>query len=156
MRPNAHLLSDLLYESPYCGQLWMIYDQHKQLMGSGDAYPKSYNIKLDKGDYTLLLQVIPSIHPFLYIYISIYISICLYIYLFKVRHDTKGQLEALKDMYIMLEMKLVSAVTMDIAPTRCGQSKWGSTVNIRAGCTLPVYVLSLAEDKYTIILHYTI
>ena len=41
MRPNAHLLSDLLYESPYCGQLWMVYSSNKQLMGSGDAYPKN-------------------------------------------------------------------------------------------------------------------
>ena len=57
VRPNAYLLSDLLYENPYGGQLWMIYNQHKQLMGSGDAYPKNYNVKLEKGDYTLLMQV---------------------------------------------------------------------------------------------------
>ena len=57
MRPNAHLLSDLLYESPYCGQLWMVYSSNKQLMGSGDAYPKNYTIKLDKGNYTIILHV---------------------------------------------------------------------------------------------------
>ena len=57
LRPNAHLLSDLLYESPYCGQLWMVYSSNKQLMGSGDAYPKNYTIKLDKGNYTIILHV---------------------------------------------------------------------------------------------------
>ena len=57
MRPNAHLLSDLLYESPYCGQLWMVYSSNKQLMGSGDAYPKNYTIKLDKGNYTIILRL---------------------------------------------------------------------------------------------------
>ena len=57
MKPNARLLSDLLYENPYGGQLWMLYNANKQLISCGDAYPKSYSVKLEKGEYTLKLQV---------------------------------------------------------------------------------------------------
>jgi len=45
--PNAALLSDLLYESEYESQMWMIYDSNKQLICCGDAYPSkvsSFNL----------------------------------------------------------------------------------------------------------------
>lgn len=37
--PNLALLSDMLYESEYESQFWLLYDSNKQLMGCGDAYP---------------------------------------------------------------------------------------------------------------------
>ena len=57
VQPNARLLSDMLYENPYGGQLWMLFDSCKQLLCSGDAYPRQYTAKLEKGEYTLKLQV---------------------------------------------------------------------------------------------------
>ena len=61
VRPSAYLLNDLLYECPYGGQLWMLYNSNKQLICAGDSYPKMYSTKLEKGDYTLKLQVrVPS------------------------------------------------------------------------------------------------
>jgi len=49
--PNAALLSDLLYESEYESQMWIIYDSNKQLICCGDAYPSkvsSFNLNYKK------------------------------------------------------------------------------------------------------------
>ena len=51
---NAYLLSDLLYESEFEGQMWMLYDSNKMLVGVGDAFSERVNI---------VSTVVVHIHP---------------------------------------------------------------------------------------------
>jgi tripeptidyl-peptidase-2 len=44
---NFPLLSDVLYESEFESQLWMLYNSHKQLIYSGDAYPSKWQAKVN-------------------------------------------------------------------------------------------------------------
>ena len=44
--PNVAILSDVLYESEFISQLWMLYNSRKQLIGYGDAYANKYSLKV--------------------------------------------------------------------------------------------------------------
>ncbi|XP_078380044.1 tripeptidyl-peptidase 2-like isoform X2 [Oculina patagonica] len=120
--PNATYLSDLLYESEYESQLWMIFDSNKRMLGSGDAFPDRYSVKLEKGDYVLKLQV---------------------------RHDNKDQLEKLKDTVVLIEQKLSPAITLDTHSSRLASMKSGkfSSCTRGPGTCCPVYITPLADDK---------
>ncbi len=71
----------VLYESRFDAQFIIISDGFKRSVGYSDAFPA--NIKLEKGSYTLRLQV---------------------------RHDSVAVLEPLKGMALTLERKLASSV----------------------------------------------
>ncbi|XP_029189240.2 tripeptidyl-peptidase 2-like isoform X1 [Acropora millepora] len=120
--PNATYLSDLLYESEYESQLWMLYDSNKRLLSCGDAFPNRYTVKLDKGDYVLKLQV---------------------------RHDNKDQLEKIKDTVVLIEQKISSAVTLDTHSSRLASMKATkfSSCTRAVGSSCPVYIMPLADDK---------
>ncbi|XP_039250617.2 tripeptidyl-peptidase 2-like [Styela clava] len=85
--PYCPLLSDVLYESEYCGQLWMLFSSTKQYMGSGDAYPNQYTTKLEKGSYVLRFQI---------------------------SHESKEVLEKLKDVPFCFKQKLASPISVDV------------------------------------------
>ena len=53
--PDCSLLSNLLYESDYEGQLWMLYDANKQLITCGDAYPNQVRQYIDVWPSSLYL-----------------------------------------------------------------------------------------------------
>ena len=44
--PDLTLLSDVLYESEFEAQLWMLYNSQKQFVACGDAYPSRWAVKV--------------------------------------------------------------------------------------------------------------
>lgn len=40
--PNLTLLSEMLYESEFSSQFWMVYNSHKQYVSCGDAFASRY------------------------------------------------------------------------------------------------------------------
>lgn len=44
--PNVPLLSEVLYESEFISQMWLLYNSHKQLVSNGDAYAHKWSVKV--------------------------------------------------------------------------------------------------------------
>ncbi|XP_076685935.1 tripeptidyl-peptidase 2-like isoform X2 [Andrena cerasifolii] len=122
--PNAALLSDLLYESEYESQMWMIYDCNKQLICCGDTYPSKYTIqKLEKGDYTLKMHV---------------------------RHEKKDLLDRLTDMPLLLSQKLSNPITLDVYASQSQAIIGGKKMvaaSISPGHILPLYVAPMTNES---------
>lgn len=118
------LLSNYLYESEFNSQLWMLYDQNKQLLACGDAFPERYPVKLDKGEYTIMAQV---------------------------RHEDRSLLEKVtQDLPLQVTVKLSSALNLDVyaaADQGLIQGKKSSAAVIPAGHIKPFYVGHLPSDK---------
>ncbi|KAJ8975804.1 hypothetical protein NQ317_013735 [Molorchus minor] len=125
--PNLALLSDMLYESEYESQFWFLYDSNKQLMGCGDAYPSKYCIKLEKGEYTVRLQI---------------------------RHDRKDYLEKVNEAPLLLNQKLSNNIPMDVylsySQALVGGKKSGITHNSNPYAVIPLYIAPLTADKYPV------
>ncbi|CAB3991719.1 Hypothetical predicted protein [Paramuricea clavata] len=121
---NAYLLSDLLYESEYEGQMWMLYDSNKMLVGVGDAFSERYNVKLEKGEYFIRLQV---------------------------RHENKDKLERLNTMEVILEQKITSPLSLDIFPSRSSAMTANSKFTAKTmtpGDIMPLFIGHLPHEKY--------
>ena len=83
-----------------------------------------YSVKLEKGDYVILLQV---------------------------RHERKDALERLKDVTLLMQQKLASNVTLDTYSSQAHALMSGrkfSAKNLAPGCSAAVYVAPLPDDKY--------
>ncbi|XP_076356359.1 tripeptidyl-peptidase II isoform X2 [Tachypleus tridentatus] len=121
--PSCPLLCDLLYESEYEGQLWMLFDCNKQLIYTGDAYPSKYSVKLEKGDYTVKLQV---------------------------RHEQRSLLEKITDMPLLVQSKLPSSLSLDIyadhSEALIGGKKFCTAI-LKPGATCPVFITPLPSEK---------
>ncbi|XP_052784723.1 tripeptidyl-peptidase 2-like [Mya arenaria] len=121
--PDLSVLSDLLYECEYESQIWMLFDSNKQLLGSGDAYPHQYNVKLDKGDYTVLFQI---------------------------RHDKKSTLERVKSAVLLMNYKLSSPLTFDLYGTWQGALSGGKKINslsLKRMDLISVFTAVIPDDK---------
>ncbi|XP_022341956.2 tripeptidyl-peptidase 2-like [Crassostrea virginica] len=120
--PNCSILSPLLYESEYESQLWMVFDSNKQYLGCGDAFHNRYTVKLEKGDFTLLLQV---------------------------RHEKREKLEQLKDVVVQIKYKLSSAIPLNMYSTwqRAFNGKKCTNMTLGKGVLQPLFVAPLASDK---------
>lgn len=124
--PNFFWLSNVLYESEFESQLWILYNSHKQFVSCGDAYPSKYPAKVDKGDYTIRLHV---------------------------RCEKRDLLDKLSDLPMSLSSKLSSSVGMDIYSSFAQASTFGkkiSSFTLSKGATQPIYIAPLSSgDKYT-------
>ncbi|XP_068626596.1 tripeptidyl-peptidase 2 [Battus philenor] len=121
--PIVSLLCDMLYESEYESQMWMLYNSCKQLMAVGDAYPSKYSVKLEKGDYVLRLNV---------------------------RHDNRALLEKLQELPVVVQQRLPQPITLDVycsqAQAITGGKKFTSA-SLASGTLLPLYFAPVAADK---------
>ncbi|KAG8181078.1 hypothetical protein JTE90_014790 [Oedothorax gibbosus] len=123
IRPEFPLLSELLYESEFESQLWMLFDHNKQLISAGDAYPHKYTVKVEKGEYVLKLQL---------------------------RHEDFAKLEKMSDAPLLLTVKLQSNIVMDIYnkySTALVAGKKMSPVNMSPHSIVPLYMAPLPHDK---------
>lgn len=122
--PDCSLLSDLLYESEYESQLWMLFDSNKQCISAGDAYPSRYSVKLEKGDYSIILQI---------------------------RHDNREMVEKLKDTVLVLHHRLQTAINLDIHTSwqsaLSSQGKKLCSLCAHKGITYPLFFSPLPDDK---------
>jgi len=117
------MLSDVLYESEYISQLYMVYNSNREYMGAGDAYPHQYPMKLEKGEYHVKLQV---------------------------KHESRDMLTRLRDSCLSLNHKLTSPVTMDVYARHrdalTGGTKFNTAIAIPR-FSIPFYVAPLPEER---------
>uniref|UniRef100_T1IXT2 Tripeptidyl-peptidase 2 n=1 Tax=Strigamia maritima TaxID=126957 RepID=T1IXT2_STRMM len=121
--PSCPLLSDLLYESEYESQLWMLFDCNKQLLLTGDAYPSKYSTKLEKGDYIIRMHV---------------------------RHDKRDLLEKLADVVVLVQQRLTSQLSLDAYPSYSNALILGKKFvshSMSPGSVCPIYFTPLPVDK---------
>lgn len=123
LTPNSALLSDVLYESEFESQLWMLFDSNKQLLCSGDAFPSKYNVKLEKGDFVIRLQV---------------------------RHDKRDLLEKLMELPMLVSRKLANSINLDVYSSYCQaitQQKKIVPQIVAKDMSLPIYISPFLNEK---------
>jgi tripeptidyl-peptidase-2 len=136
------LLSDLLYESEFESQLWMLFDSNKQLIATGDAYPCKvstnmaqltkqqtydlifqYMVKVEKGDFVLRMHV---------------------------RHEKRELLDRITDLTLLLSQKLPSTLSLDVYTSHSQALVGGKKAQaciLSPGATQPIYIAPLANEK---------
>lgn len=119
---HTPLLNDVLYESEFESQFWMVFDANKMQVACGDAYSTGTYHKMEKGDYVVRLQV---------------------------RHEKKELLEKLSEAVMLAAFKLASPIPLDTYASYKGaitSAKKCGTLQICNGAR-PIYVAPLVNEK---------
>lgn len=109
-------ISEILYESNYESQLYMIFNSNKMLVHTGDAWPKK--VKLSKDDYTLKLHI---------------------------RHHELKKIERLKNLILMLESN-IKEIVLDIYSSMnnaLSESKKITNLTMKKGETQSLFIKSV-------------
>jgi len=110
-----------VYDGEFEAQMYMIFDENKQLLGCGDIYPEA--TKLPKGDFTIRLLL---------------------------RHDQADLLVKMKSMPLVVERRLTDAIIFPLSKSIKGALLGNDTfsqVHLPRGGRCPVFVAPLADDK---------
>ncbi|XP_034831010.1 tripeptidyl-peptidase 2 [Maniola hyperantus] len=121
--PIVPLLCDMLYESEFEAQMWMLHNSCKQLMLVGDAYPSKYSAKVEKGEYTLRLSV---------------------------RHENRTLLERLSELPVVIQQRLAQPISLDAycsQPQALTGGKKFTSASMSSGDLLPLYFTPVPADK---------
>ncbi|OQR99082.1 tripeptidyl-peptidase [Achlya hypogyna] len=118
--PSLPLLNGRLYESPFDGQMLMIFDAKKKYMGVSDAYPRA--VTLPKGTYTVRAQI---------------------------RHQDPAVLESLKTAVLAItrDVKEVSLAVFDSPDGAATGGKSVAAKTLKKGVDSTVFVGEPAFDK---------
>lgn len=119
----APLFSTVLYESEFESQFWMVFDSNKMMIGCGDAYSNDSYLKLEKGDYTVRLQI---------------------------RHEKKELLEKISETNMLANIKLANTLSVDIYKSynqAIVNGKKITTFAFPAGVNRPIYLAPISNEK---------
>ena len=114
-------VDDVLYENVFDSILYMVHDSNKRTIFFGDIYVKDCSLK--KGEYTIRLQL---------------------------RHDSMEILEKMKQMPLLVDIKLGSAVKLDIYGSQYDLFDAGKRTvkpfKLDAGQTKPLFIDSIVNS----------
>ncbi|KAH8277759.1 hypothetical protein KR018_005557 [Drosophila ironensis] len=117
----APMFNDLLYESEFESQMWMLYDTNKALLATGDAHSHTFYTKLEKGEYTVRLQV---------------------------RHEKRELLDKIAEATLVAAFKLANVMSLDFYENynQCvvGGRKFTSAI-VRS--TRLLYIAPIAQER---------
>jgi tripeptidyl-peptidase-2 len=119
--PRFPLNDQLLYDSDFGTQLWLLFDAAKRRVATGDVFPKA--VSLGKGQHLLKLQL---------------------------RHSDVEALERVKQMPLLLDQPLASPLTLGIYPSRTAAVAESAKVGprtLQAGEQATLYVKSPAASQ---------
>ncbi len=102
LTPRFPEIDGLLYESPLCSQLWMLFDSGKRRVAVDDTFPDSHRLR--PGRHTLRLEL---------------------------RDADPGKLEKYKNLPLCLDRPLAKSVSLGIYPTRVDSVSDGSKFSAR-------------------------